>query len=180
MAACTNSQAKREVLGELQATLVANHNATLALAQRADADIKSHDDAWRAAHDSLREGCSSMEDSSTNAPAHAALTNGAAPQPALEAAEADASWRAGAAPALAEVTELQWLRLETTLRGSLSRDELNSFWQLLHGLFLRKEVRRASAHKAHNLGRPQPTWAAHNPQLGPPTTWAEFLFCRHD
>ena len=40
-----------------------------------------------------------------------------------------------------QVTELQWLRLDKSLRASLTLDEINDFWSLLRGLFVRREVK---------------------------------------
>ena len=62
-----------------------------------------------------------------------------------------------------DVQELQWLRLDSSLRGSSSLADLNEFWRCLRGLFVQRETRELQAAQLLALGE------AISPHLGEAT-----------
>ena len=144
-AAASNAAAERDIMDGLEATLTANHQATLELATRAAADVSSEAAEWDAARGRLPEG-GHIEDSEDAACATGAAAASSPPPPdahdELEPVMAAAS---RTAPAEMQISEAQWLRLDGKQRAGHALAAMNEFWALLQGLFLRRQVREVSA-----------------------------------
>ena len=150
-AAAANAAMEREIMDGLEATLTANHQATLQLAARAAVDVASEAAEWDAARSRLPEGGEPIE-----AQEDAACATGAgaasSPQPggvALDDPDPTAADASRPAPQPAEIaqmqiSEAQWLRLDGKQRAGHALAATNEFWALLQGLFVRRQVREVS------------------------------------
>ena len=155
-AASANAAAEREIMHGLEATLTANHQATMELAARAAADVASEAAEWGAARDRLPEGGGhSLEEQEDAACATGAGSRASSPQPGVahdepEPAVTEASRcaprpRSPAEIAEMQISEAQWLRLDGKQRAGHALAATNEFWALLQGLFVRRQVREVSA-----------------------------------
>ena len=170
-AAEKNAAMRRTVLGALHAQQCANQTEALELARRSNAAAAVHDDAasWRQAEAKAAQGLakphcipappaaapdsSSLAAATPRAPSQAPSHVGsaaAAPSPRYAAPAPAPAQSLDPPPPLATsspaaVSELTYLRLSHSVRDGVSLDDLNTFWEVLRSLFVRRETRELQA-----------------------------------
>ena len=140
-AAAEANRADREaVLGPLTAALCSNRSAVLGAAGlAAAAGVADADGEWCSALAEAEQCAASRMPLAHRPSAPGAASSPAPPTPACTASAA--------------VSELAWLRLSQSDRMAAgSREELNEFWSLLRGLFVRRETGQLQAAQLLALG----------------------------
>lgn len=158
-AAEKNATARRSVLGTLHAQQAANQSAAMSLAQRAHAPVGEDNATFEMEHNAAR-------DLDFLFAAAASVSNvsggGGIEQHTLAAAPTDVSSAPSASarqppPAVTiaaphAIDELTWLRLSPTHREAVSLEDVNTFWRVLRGLFVKRETHELQAAQLLALG----------------------------